>query len=59
MPDIFISYSRADQPTAQRFAEALEREGFSVWWDQTINPGDAYDHVTEKALREAKAVAVL
>jgi TolB-like protein len=59
MADIFISYSRSDQPTARRFAEALEREGFSVWWDQTINPGDAYDHVTEKALREAKAVAVL
>ena len=59
MPDIFISYSRDDQATARRFAEAFEREGFSVWWDQTLNPGDAYDHVTEKALREAKAVAVL
>jgi TolB-like protein len=45
--------------TAQRFAVALEREGFSVWWDQALNPGEAYDHVTEKALREAKAVIVL
>jgi TolB-like protein len=59
VPDIFISYSRDDQATARRFAEGFEREGFSVWWDQALDPGDAYDHVTEKALKEAKAVAVL
>jgi TolB-like protein len=59
MTDIFISYSRDDQATARRFAAGFEREGFSVWWDQALDPGDAYDHVTEKALKEAKAVAVL
>ena len=58
-PDVFLSYSREDQATARRFAEALEREGFSVWWDQTLHSGEAYDKVTEKALREAKAVVVL
>ena len=35
MPDIFLSYSRDDQAIARRFAEGFEREGFSVWWDQT------------------------
>jgi TolB-like protein len=59
VPDIFLSYTRDDQPTAQRFAEAFEREGFSVWWDQTLNPGEAYDKVTEKALEQAGAVVVL
>jgi TolB-like protein len=59
LADIFLSYSRDDLPIARRFAEGLEREGFSVWWDQTINPGDAYDRVTEKALQDAKAVVVL
>ncbi len=59
MPDIFLSYSRDDQAIARRFAEGFEREGFSVWWDQTLDPGDAYDHVTEQALKEAKAVVVL
>ena len=59
MPDIFLSYSRDDQATARRFAEAFEREGLRVWWDVTLNPGEAYDQVTEKALREAKAVVVL
>ncbi len=59
MADIFLSYSRDDLPTARRFAEAFEREGLSVWWDQTINPGDVYDRVTEKALQDARAVVVL
>ena len=58
-PDIFLSYSREDQATARRFAEAFEREGCSVWWDQTLRSGEAYDEVTEKALRGAKAVVVL
>jgi TolB-like protein len=59
LPDIFLSYSRDDLPTARRFAEAFEREGYSVWWDQTLNPGEAFDEVTEKALNDAKAVVVL
>jgi TolB-like protein len=57
--EIFLSYSRDDQPVAQRFAEALQREGFSVWWDQTLRSGEAYDEVTEQALRSARAVVVL
>jgi TolB-like protein len=59
LPDIFLSYSRDDQATARRFAEGFEREGFNVWWDVTLHSGEAYDQVTEKALREAKAVVVL
>jgi TolB-like protein/tetratricopeptide (TPR) repeat protein len=58
-PDIFLSYAREDQATARRFAEALEAEGFSVWWDQTLSAGEAFDEVTEKALKESRAVAVL
>ncbi len=59
MPDVFLSYSRDDQATARRFAQGFERAGFSVWWDQTLNAGEAYDEVTEKALEDAKAVVVL
>jgi TolB-like protein len=59
MSDIFLSYSRDDQATARRFAEAFQREGLTVWWDQTLKPGEAYDRVTEKALQDAKAVVVL
>ena len=59
LPDVFLSYNREDLATAQRFAAALEAHQLSVWWDQTLRSGDAYDQVTEKALREAKAVVVL
>jgi TolB-like protein len=58
-PDIFLSYAREDQATAQRFAEAFEAQGFSVWWDATLRSGEAYDQVTEDALHGAKAVVVL
>jgi TolB-like protein len=59
MPDIFLSYTREDQATARRFAETFEAQGFSVWWDATLRSGEAYDQVTEEALRTAKAVVVL
>jgi TolB-like protein len=58
-PDIFLSYNREDQAVAKLFAEAFEAEGFSVWWDVTLRSGEAYDQVTEEALRTAKAVVVL
>src|SRR5262249_30170317 len=38
---------------------SFEAEGFSVWWDATLRSGEAYDQVTEEALRTAKAVVVL
>jgi TolB-like protein len=59
MADIFLSYNREDQATAQRFAKAFEAQGFSVWWDVTLRSGEAYDQVTEEALKTAKAVVVL
>ncbi len=59
MPDIFLSYNRGDQATARRFAEAFQRQGLDVWWDTALRAGEAYDRVTEAALRDAKAVVVL
>jgi TolB-like protein len=58
-PDIFLSYNREDAATAQLYADALAAEGLSVWWDTALRSGEAYDEVTEAALRGAKAVVVL
>jgi predicted esterase len=58
-PDIFLSYSREDLKVALRFAQALQREGYEVWWDQSLATGQAFEEVTEKALEEARAVVVL
>ena len=59
MSDIFISYKREDQPAARRLADALEKEGWSVWWDPKLRAGAHYDDVIEKALRESKCVIVI
>jgi len=59
LTDIFLSYNREDQARAKLFAEAFEAQGFSVWWDVGLRTGEAYDEVTETALRTAKAVVVL
>ena len=59
MPDIFLSYNREDQAVARRFAEMFTAAGFEVWWDTTLRAGEAYDQVTERALKAARAVVVL
>lgn len=59
LPDVFLSYNRNDQAVARLYAEALEAEELSVWWDVSLRSGEAYDEVTEAALRDAGAVVVL
>ena len=59
MPEIFVSYCREDQAIARQYAEGLQRAGFGVWWDQSLNAGESFDQVTERALKEARAVVVL
>jgi TolB-like protein len=58
-PDIFLSYNREDAARAKHFADGFTAEGLEVWWDVSLRSGEAYDQVTERALREAKAVVVL
>src|ERR1043166_9192751 len=59
MSDIFISYTRVDQSVARTLASALEKEGWSVWWDPKLRAGEHFDEVIEKALTAAKCVIVL
>ncbi len=56
---MFISYCHDDLATAKRFAESLQREGFTVWWDASLRSGEAFDVAIENALRGASAVIVL
>ncbi len=58
-PDIFLSYNREDQAVAKLYADTFAAEGLAVWWDTALRSGEAYDEVTEAALRGAKAVVVL
>lgn len=59
MSDIFISYKREEQVAARKLADALEKEGWSIWWDPKLRVGEHFDDVIESALDEAKCVIVM
>ena len=55
MSDIFISYKREDQPIAKKLADALQREGWDVWWDPKLRAGEHFDEVIEKRYTKPSA----
>ena len=57
--DIFISYARKDLSFAKQIAEAIQRKGWSVWWDARIKTAQQWDEVIEKHLQSARLVIVL
>lgn len=59
MADIFISYAREDQATAEKLAQALIAHGWSVWWDRHIPAGRRFDEVIAEQLSSASCVLVL
>jgi hypothetical protein len=38
VPDIFISYDRAQARTARRVVDGLTIAGYDVWWDALVPP---------------------
>ncbi|MDX2236033.1 MAG: toll/interleukin-1 receptor domain-containing protein [Hyphomonadaceae bacterium] len=56
MPEVFISYARADRKHVRLIALALQKEGFSVWWDPEIKPGKKWNDAIRKALSRADCV---
>lgn len=59
MADIFISYASQDLAKARPLAEALEKQGWSVFWDRTIPAGQTWRQVIGNALDHARSVVVL
>ncbi len=57
--DIFISYSRSDLKFAHELAAALERSGFSVWYDHYLMGGELWRAAIDRRLADAKAVLVI
>ena len=58
-PTIFLSYAHGDHAQAQRLAAALQRGGYTVWWDALIEGGTRYAASIDEALETADAVVVL
>ena len=59
MSHVFISYAREDAPTARMLSEALQRAGYSVFWDKNIPPGQTWDTFIGSSLQTADCVLVL
>jgi adenylate cyclase len=57
--DIFVSYSRQDKALVAPLVAALEAEGWSVWWDPAITPGEEFDTLISRELDEAKTLIVV
>jgi formylglycine-generating enzyme required for sulfatase activity len=58
MSDIFISYASEDRACVAPLADALSGQGWSVWWDHSINAGRHFDEVIEAELAAARVVIV-
>ena len=59
MADVFISYARADKTRVAPLVAAIEAQGWSVWWDPEIAPGQEFDDKIDAELDAAKAVLVV
>ena len=50
---IFLSYSSKDRQPVERLAEKLKAQGFEVWTDREILPGEDWQSAIETALDQA------
>ena len=57
--DIFLSYASEDTSKAVELARVLQSDGWSVWWDRNISPGQDFEIEIDMALSQARAVVVL
>lgn len=59
MTDVFVSYARKDKALVRPLVAALEAEGWDVWWDPAIVPGQEFDRMISAELARASAVLVV
>jgi DNA-binding CsgD family transcriptional regulator len=56
MVDVFISYAHEDADRVVPLVSMLEGQGFSVWWDRHIAPGDNFENQIEGKIEECSSV---
>jgi len=54
-----MSYARADKARVVPLVAALEAQGWSVWWDSAISPGQEFDRQIAAELNNSSAVVVV
>lgn len=58
MADVFVSYKAEDGRRIRPLVEALEADGFSVWWDAQLGAGQEWRDEIAAELDRAKCVVV-
>ncbi len=59
MADVFVSYARSDKARVAPLVAVLEAQGWNVWWDPAIAPGQEFDERIAEELKRALAVVVV
>jgi hypothetical protein len=59
MSDIFLSYSHEDRERVRPVVACLEAQGWSVWWDRRILPGQRWEGQLHDELKNCRAVVVV
>ena len=59
MSDVFVSYKAEDRRRVKPLVDALEADGFAVWWDEQIGGGAGWRHEIETQLNAAPCVIVI
>jgi hypothetical protein len=55
---IFVSYAHKDRERIEPIVSYLSETGFSIWWDQEIQPGSNFRHFILEALKSAACAVV-
>jgi len=56
--DVFISYKREERQAVERLAQELRKLGLDVWFDASLNAGEAFSDEIDREARAAKAILV-
>ena len=59
MADVFVSYARSDKARVAPLVAAIEANGWTVWWDPEMSPGQEFDRQIAVELKIAAAVLVV
>ena len=58
MADVFVSYKAEDRHRVRPLVTALEKDGFSIWWDAHLGAGQEWRDRIASELDAAKSVVV-
>ncbi|MGD9968346.1 MAG: toll/interleukin-1 receptor domain-containing protein [Hyphomonadaceae bacterium] len=58
MADVFLSYKRQDRGAIEQMATALRALKLDVWFDASLNAGEAFSDEIDREAKAAKAIVV-